>query len=302
MNRASFTLSLDFELAWGTLDRGRDSFYRPLCRAERQSAVTRLLDLFERHDISATWAIVGSMFEPGDDDLLHAPDLIEKIQECRIPQEIGSHTYTHAVMSGLTRDAARVQFAKSVEAAKRAGVDLRTIIFPRNQVAHLDLAREYGFTCFRSPEPRWYCRQGERGAAARLGHLMDVLTAATPAVSRPMTVQAGMLAVPGSMLYTPSFGHRRWIPPALRVSRAIRGLERAVREKGLFHLWFHPTDIVVRMDEMLDGLEQILTAVNRLRRSGEIMVCPMKDHRWPLTVHDRETASAAFPMVRSIAR
>ena len=41
-NRAAFTLSLDFELAWGTRDRNRDSFYRPICRREREVAITRL--------------------------------------------------------------------------------------------------------------------------------------------------------------------------------------------------------------------------------------------------------------------
>ena len=227
MKRAIFTLSLDFELAWGTLDRNSDSFYRPIYRREREQAIARLLDLFERYGICATWATVGAMFERGSDDLLHAPDLIEEILSCRVKQEIGSHTFDHPVMTKVSRDEARRQFERSIAASARLGVRPTSIIFPRNQIAHLDIAREYGFTCYRSPEPRWYCHEGERGAAKRLGHLADVLTASTPASGVASLDGNGMVAIPGSMLFTPSFGVRRYIPVSLRVKRADRGPGRS---------------------------------------------------------------------------
>lgn len=275
MKRAVFTLSLDFELAWGTLDRGRDEFYRPLCRTEREQAITRLLGLFAKYDIAATWAIVGALFEDGADDLLHAPDLIEEIQRCPVKQEIGSHTFTHPVMTMVTREQAHRQFALAVEAAAKAGVRPRTIIFPRNQIAHLDLARDYGFTCYRTPEPRWYCGAGERDPLSRIGHLADVLAAATPRAVEPVLDEFGMMAIPGSMLYTPSFGVRRHIPASLRVTRARRGLMEAIRNRRVFHLWFHPTDIVVNMNEMLEGLDEILRLVAMYRAAGELEVQPM---------------------------
>lgn len=274
-SRAVFTLSLDFELAWGTLDRDKDSFYRPICRREREQAITRLLDLFARYDICATWATVGAMFEPGADDLLHAPDLIEEIQRCRVTQEIGSHTYNHPVMTKVSREEAECQFERSLMASARFGVRPKTIVFPRNQIAHVDAAKAYGFTCYRAPEPRWYCQEGERGAAKRFGHLADVLTAATPPAVMPYLDEHGMVAIPGSMLYTPSFGVRRHIPVSLRVKRAKRGLGEAVRTGRMFHLWFHPTDIVIGMDDMLGGLEQILHTVHQYRRVGALDVRSM---------------------------
>ena len=273
--KAVFTISLDFELAWGTLDRHRDSFYRPICRAEREQAITRLLDLFASYDICATWATVGALFEEGSDDLLHAPDLIEEIRRCRVTQEIGSHTYTHPVMTKVTREQARRQFELSVDACERVGITPKTIIFPRNQVAHLDEAKRVGFTCYRSPEPRWYCAQGERGAAERMGHLADVLTASTPAVVMPRVDEHGLIGIPGSMLYTPSFGIRKYIPAKLRALRAKRGLRAAVEQTGIFHLWFHPTDIVIRMDDMLAGLAEIFEAVHEYRRAGQLEVRSM---------------------------
>jgi len=301
MKRAVFTLSLDFELAWGTLDRGRDGFYRPLCRAEREQAITRLLDLLAKHGIPATWAIVGALFEDGADDLLHAPDLIEEIQRCPVPQEIGSRTFTHPVMTMVTREQAHRQFALAVESAAKAGVRPRTIIFPRNQIAHLDLAREYGFTCYRTPEPRWYCGAGERDPLSRLGHLADVLAATTPRSVEPVLDEFGMMAIPGSMLYTPSFGIRRHIPAALRVTRARRGLQEAIRNRNVFHLWFHPTDIVVNMNEMLAGLDQILHLVATYRDAGELEVQPMAGLRSAL-VRETETQTSVCANQHLLAR
>ena len=56
--RAVFTLSLDFELIWGTLDlRGPDGF-REDCLLERAQVVDRLLALFVELDVRATWLVV----------------------------------------------------------------------------------------------------------------------------------------------------------------------------------------------------------------------------------------------------
>ncbi|MBS1831681.1 MAG: polysaccharide deacetylase family protein, partial [Acidobacteria bacterium] len=271
------------------------------CRAEREQAITRLLDLLAKHGIPATWAIVGALFEDGADDLLHAPDLIEEIQRCPVPQEIGSHTFTHPVMTMVTREQAHRQFALAVESAAKAGVRPRTIIFPRNQIAHLDLAREYGFTCYRTPEPRWYCGAGERDPLSRLGHLADVLAATTPRSVEPVLDEFGMMAIPGSMLYTPSFGIRRHIPAALRVTRARRGLQEAIRNRNVFHLWFHPTDIVVNMNEMLAGLDQILHLVATYRDAGELEVQPMVGLRSAL-VRETETQASVCANQHLLAR
>ena len=77
------------------------------------------------------------------------------------------------------------------------------------------------------------------------------------------------------MLYTPSFGMRRYVPVKLRVARARKGLAEAVRTNRIFHLWFHPTDLACRMDAMLGGLETIFQEAARLRSAGKIDVFSM---------------------------
>jgi hypothetical protein len=71
------------------------------------------------------------------------------------------------------------------------------------------------------------------------------------------------------------------------VLRAKRGLNHAVRCKEVFHLWFHPTDLVCRMDAMLDGLRQIFEHVSKLRASDKLAVRSMGDFA-PAATHQVE--------------
>src|SRR5579859_4252999 len=58
----AFVISLDFELHWGVRDHEPlDGPYRPNLLGAR-NAIPRLLEMFERYGISATWAIVGFLF------------------------------------------------------------------------------------------------------------------------------------------------------------------------------------------------------------------------------------------------
>src|SRR5690348_14395079 len=59
--RGVFTISLDFELIWGTLDHSGPEGFRRDCEAERE-IVVRLLDLLVEFDVSATWCILGHLF------------------------------------------------------------------------------------------------------------------------------------------------------------------------------------------------------------------------------------------------
>ena len=59
MSRSScFTISLDFELFWGVLDIHSFFIYGSQVLGGR-AAIPHILNLFQRFDIHATWAIVG---------------------------------------------------------------------------------------------------------------------------------------------------------------------------------------------------------------------------------------------------
>jgi hypothetical protein len=270
-----FTVSLDFELLWGTADRSYSEAFERLCAIEREQVFDRLLHLVAEYGISATWAVVGKLFlaDGGRDPLHHASDLVEKIRRCPVAQEIGSHTLTHAMIGEISREEAKAELEGWARLAREAGVEYQSIVFPRNCAGHPEVVRSSGFRCFRGKERTWYAGRGR--PLRRLGHLLDILTARTPKSALPQ-LEDGLWNIPGSMLYTPAFGVRRFLPVWLRVLRANRGLDRAIRRREVFHLWFHPTDLAIRTDAMLDGLRRIFERAARLRDAGELDILPMR--------------------------
>jgi hypothetical protein len=278
LERAAFTVSLDFELMWGTKDRPYGESFRKLCEIERREVVDRLLGLLTEYGIRATWGVVGNLFLKKDheDPLLYGSELIEKIRRCPVQQEIGSHTMTHAILGAPTCTAAMAEreLGDWVRVARANAVDFQTLILPRNRIGHLDIARRHGFRCYRGEEPVWY--ESQPRVVRRFGHLLAILSARTPVCVMPQENQ-GMWSIPGSMLYTPAFGLRRYLPVWLRVLRAKRGLNAALRQKRLFHLWFHPTDLTRRTEAMLDGLRQIFERAASLRDAGQLDILPMRD-------------------------
>jgi peptidoglycan/xylan/chitin deacetylase (PgdA/CDA1 family) len=308
--RGVFTLSLDFELIWGTLDLFGPEGFRYACEVER-AAVDRLLELLVEFDVAATWCIVGHLFldrcsaqdgvkhpeivrpqhawthvdwfdhDPGSsesaDPIFYGRTLVERIRGCRVPQEIGSHSFSHVIFgdSGCSRACADSELGACVSAAKALGLSLRSFAFPRNSVGHLDLLRQHGFRVYRGPGPRFYERGESPGLLGRLAHLWDVVTAAEPPVVLPERGAFGLLNLPGSMIYFPMHGVRRHVPLELRVRRAVKGLEAAARERRVFHLWFHPTNLADEPDAMFAGLRAIFTHAHRLRERGRLDQLPM---------------------------
>lgn len=311
LDRGVFVLSLDFELLWGTMDLSGPDGFRSRCEIERRDVLDRLLQLFVRFDIRATWLVVGHLFldrcaagmdgkhpeivrprhawcrndwfahDPGgaeaDAPLFLGRSLVEKIRRCPVPQEIGSHSFSHVIFGdrGCSVETAQSELAASVNAARDLGLELESFSFPRNQVGHRQLLAAFGFRCYRGPEPLWYHRTGVPAIIRRFAHLWDVVAITTPPVVLPRPTTDGVVDIPGSMVFFPAHGLRRALPMAWRVRRALRGLDAAVRQRRVFHLWMHPTNMADNLPGMFRGLEMILARAAALRAEGRLDVMPM---------------------------
>jgi peptidoglycan/xylan/chitin deacetylase (PgdA/CDA1 family) len=312
MGRGAFVLSLDFELIWGTLDRRGPGPFREACERERSEVFGALLALLEEFEIPATWCVLGHLmldscspvngrkhpeiirpthaWQRGDwfahdpcsdeerDPIFYGRSLVERLLEARVAQEIGCHGFSHVIFGdpGCSRATAASEIRACVQAAGELGITTRSFAFPRNRVGHLDVLREHGFTCFRGLEPAWHMGGGHAGRLKRVGHLADVVVARRPPVVLPERTQ-GLINIPGSMLFFPMHGARRHIPISRRVRRALKGIERAARERRVMHHRFHPTNLADETDAMLGGLRSVFADVARRREGGELDVLPMAE-------------------------
>ena len=206
-------VSLDFELFWGMLDVCELDAYRENVMGGR-NAIPRLLELFRKYDIHATWATVGFLFAENYEELsacfpreaglptydnralnpydrfarigsneetapcFYGPSLIRMVAETP-GQEIGSHTFSHYYCreKGQTVE----QFRADMEAAKRIaanhGYDLTSVILPRNQCEpeYTAVFRDLGFTAYRDEENDWIHEKIKFRPLLRILRLLDVI-------------------------------------------------------------------------------------------------------------------------------
>ena len=176
-NPGYFVFSLDTELVWGSFDVGGLERYREQY-LETRKQIRRLLGLLDRYRIPATWAFVGHLLldhcerrggtthedvlrprhawfdedwhalDPGTDvyrdPLWYGSDILKAVLAAETLHEIASHTFSHVIVgdAACTREIARSQLLKCRELHERWGLELKSVVFPRNRVAHLDVLRE----------------------------------------------------------------------------------------------------------------------------------------------------------------
>lgn len=218
------------------------------------------------------------------DPLYYAPDVVNDIISARQPHEIGCHTFTHAILGDpeCTRDVARSQLEECKRLASEMNIELVSLVFPRNSIGHLDVLCELGFQSFRGVEKRWYRALNQSSILGRGFHFLDRLLALTPPCYSEVLVYSSrdgarhLVDIPASMFFPPFGGLWNAVSLSRRVLQAQRGIAEAVKRKGIFHLWFHPENLV-SSPLLLEGLEEILRAVDGLRADGVVECCTMAE-------------------------
>ncbi len=270
-------LSIDAELLWGFHDLDDVPWDRVDSARESWLAA---LDIFETHDVPATWAVVGylmletSASEPGDhpageewlardvvesdtsdtpDSYWFGRDLVDAIRDSGVDHEIGSHSFSHVEFgrSSTTAEVAEAELRYSREVAGEKGLDPTAFVFPRNNIGHRGLLAEHGFDCYRGATPdRWYDRIPFR----RAGKFIDWgVGASAPPIVVPTVDEHGLVNVPASLYLFHFEGPPRAAVETVTgnpvIGQVELGLERLQDEPdGVFHLWFHPNNITTEAD------------------------------------------------------
>jgi peptidoglycan/xylan/chitin deacetylase (PgdA/CDA1 family) len=325
--RGTMVVSLDLELCWGRFDK----VPVPMLEAdasEERIQIKRLLALLDRYEIPATWAIVGHLMLAGcsrhagaahtdvmprpdyswfpKDWYVHdpctsaiqspgwyAPDILEWIRATRVRHEIASHSFAHIYYGDpeCSATAARADLTAAVAAASQHDVPLRSFVFPRNQVGHLDVLRAQGIRAYRGADPTRFRRT--KGALYKTLSFLDQLLGLPPKAVRAEEVMPGLWNIPGNHFYMARNGLRKMIPMASRVWKGKQGIRQAIRTGGVYHLWFHPFNLNADADAMLSGLEQLFAYARRLREQGVLDIFTMDDYRTHLAACASEAVGTA---------
>lgn len=309
-------VSLDFELMWGVRDHRSAAEYGDAIMGGRQ-AIPQMLALFSQRGIRATWATVGLLFARNRDEMkAYAPQsqprytqanlspypaldhigedeaqdplhfgrsLLDRIAQAD-GQEIASHTFGHiyALEPGMTEQAWRADLGAAVAIAETAGHRLRSIVFPRNQMApeHVAICRDLGMTAFRGvPNGRVYRPRsgGEQSLPVRALRLMD---GALPVLggqgfASPRYSQ-GSVDIPASRFLRP-WSARMPLYSALHQRRVIQEMTEAAKAGKHYHLWWHPHNMGRNTGQNMAQLTAILDAFRHLRDAYDFQSASMAD-------------------------
>lgn len=289
---ARFILSLDCEGKWGVADHLGPDEQSSLTDNGLRRAYSAILRLLDEYDVSATFAFVGLFGESraafrrlrpeverlaekapkhlrpalrdideGSREGWHGDWAVEEVAAARQHHEIALHGVTHLPWGDVDRALAMEELSLYRQLNSRVRHS-QTFIYPRNQVAHIELLKRIAIQGYRlAPRPR-----------SRVSSLASELNLLTPPEADPSAAASvGPLPIPAGYFVNWQHGPRRLVPQAVSRARLAMMLKRADRRGGVVHMWLHPENIATA-EATLSLLRSLVGQVAKLRDSGRCEV------------------------------
>lgn len=293
---ASFILSLDCEGKWGVADTLTQFEHASLPTERLIEAYGKVLALLDEFEVSATFAFVGLFGESrrslealypeldrlaqrspdylgaalrdirdGSRDGWHGDWAIAAVTGARTEHELALHGVCHIPWGAIDRQLAADELAllPMLQPPLR---EAQTFVFPRNEVAHVDLLAEIGIKGYRLA--RTY---GSRAASfASEFNLFSAPECDVPTIGP-------LCPIPAGYFVNWRHGARRLVPRRLSGFRARQMLLRAERTNGIVHYWLHPENLA-SAPETLDNLRDIVEIAARMRDAGRCQIMTQESY------------------------
>lgn len=296
-----FILSLDCEGKWGVADSLTPAKHRSLSDEKLREAYVGVVSLLDEFQIPATFAFVGlfaqsrSAFQrlvpelerlreraedylgPALDDTIagsrqgwHGDWAVDLVTNAKMQHEIGLHGVTHVPWIRCDRSFFEEELSLLPEISG-AVARSRTFVFPRNEVAHVDLLSSAGFAGYRTGRAR----------RSRAHSLLAEFDLRSQAERDPLPAGEGPVAIPAGYFVNWRSGARRLVPMWVTQSRFDHLLDSSTRG-GIVHAWLHPENIA-SAPETLALLRLIIRSVAERRDAGKCIVLTQLDYVHSLT-------------------
>ena len=302
LNKGCLIISLDTELGLGHLaDNEIKKFDVQFLKAK--DVTKRLIGLFNKYKISATWAIVGKLIEkekiidiehfyPLDNiteeylmtnnDIYRYESLVKLLSESETYQEIASHSYSHITFKegnrkhSANKNLAYDDFNAVIKCFHEYKLSPKSFVYPQNRPGFEELLPDFGFSIFRGKEVKWY--HGFPKIIIKIAKGLDNLTPIPPCVSLPTLKSPNLIETNGHLHFAklPN-GYRRLMPWWVLKLKLYFGLKKAIYFKKTFHLWTHPYDLVFQEQKHFKVLEWFFKKVNKYQRAEKLIILTMGD-------------------------
>lgn len=313
VSNGCFVISLDFEKYWGVRDHKTINDYSENLKLV-DTVCNKTLDLFNKYNIQATWAIVGFLmfknkeelieFKPNSkprydeksldpysyiednklDDFYHfSNDIICKIAENK-NQELASHTFSHYYCLEKGQDINTFKSDTQIfkEALKKKYcLEASSIVFPRNQVnkEYLTTLKTYGISAYRGNERNWLYQKNFNLKLRRGLRLLDnyINLTGSNTYKIDQNKEIDILDIPSSRFLRP-YSNRFSFLEKIRLRRIKKQMYYAAKYNEVFHLWWHPHNFGSNMNNNFNFLEEILKYYLFLKTKFNFQSINMKNY------------------------
>lgn len=300
----TLVISLDFEMFWGIADFADIQEWTPIVERVHM-VVPRLLELFQKHGVHATWATVGALMcedrseflerlpkpiapqtkkmldklglmdpEVGvscPEHILFAPELVRMVASCE-GQEIGTHTFSHYYCDDPT--SSPIEFAAeliaSEKTAKEKGYPFLSAVFPRNQVSErfVEVLQHSKLRCFRGVERGWIAKNRPKlgKPGTVLWYLDNYLPLARPcSFSLKDVEQIGELINIRNSRFFKPFRPKYAFAERLKVWRYKLEMKSAAKRGEIYHIYWHPHNFAENTEINFRQMDELLSYYEKMR-------------------------------------
>lgn len=299
LDYGSLVISLDFEMMWGCHDWSTVDKYGRSNIHNVRAVICQIIELFNKYEVCATFATVGLIFCDNKDDaismipsqlpsyinqnkspfkkgfidgirkedeyLFFAPDVIRLLK--KHPNiEIGSHTFSHYFCwePGQTKAQFESDLIRSKEVVEKEQVELKSIVFPRNQISknYLEICANHGVLAYRGNAQKFYGHTKSlwKWGYNKVSRLLDAYINWGGNTTIPYSTidcNERPLNIPASRMLRPYIKKLSMLE-SIRLRRIKREMIYAAKHHALYHLWWHPHNFGADMEQNLAFLEEVL--------------------------------------------
>lgn len=293
-------VSLDLELMWGVRDLVTTATYGQHISGVH-TALPEILRYFEIYKVKGTFAAVGFLFFQSKQELLGGlPMMNPQYNDCNLSpygnyidtmvgtsleedlyhfgahlieqikntpgQEVGTHTFSHyyCLEPGQNIEEFKHDLDAALATAQKRGMQITSIIFPRNQVneSYLQVCENAGIITYRSNEESWIYRARnakEETLLRRAFRLLDayVNISGHHCYTNEYMNKGAMVNIPASRFLRPYSQKLNWLE-SLRIKRIKDSMTYAAKHNLTYHLWWHPHNFGINQAENFRFLAKIL--------------------------------------------
>jgi peptidoglycan/xylan/chitin deacetylase (PgdA/CDA1 family) len=275
-------ISADFELAWAYRYSKKNNNYEILCERERNN-IPIILNLFNKYNISITWATVGHLmlkqcsknehdwmkriphfdnpwdYTSGDwfdhdphsnwidSPYWYAPDIIDKIFNAEIKHEIGCHTFSHIDCSdkNCPSEVLNDELSACSAIARQYNIDLYSFVFPGGTFGNFKVLRSQGYKIYR--------------------------TDSKYKLSYPNRDKYGLLSTTSSYAFgEKGLGYTK----EYSIYKFRKYINKAISSGTIAHFWFHPSMDSFTLEYVFP---EVLKYAARKRDENKLWIGTMKE-------------------------